>query len=61
MAVGVTWPHPHSDRDDSITDIREKEMISCWANTGAYCFQSGRELTQYIQLMLDTNTTQRGE
>ena len=61
MAVGVTWPHPRSDRDDIITDIKEKEMISCWATTGAYCFQSGRELTKYIQLMLETNATQLGE
>jgi hypothetical protein len=36
-------------------------MISSWANCGAYCFQSGRELAHYIQLVLDANTTQRGE
>jgi len=32
-----------------ITDIKEKEKISNYANTGCYCFSSGKILMQYCQ------------
>eukprot|EP00242_Pyramimonas_sp_CCMP2087_P001077 CAMPEP_0198228712 /NCGR_PEP_ID=MMETSP1445-20131203/113742_1 /TAXON_ID=36898 /ORGANISM="Pyramimonas sp., Strain CCMP2087" /LENGTH=419 /DNA_ID=CAMNT_0043909131 /DNA_START=99 /DNA_END=1355 /DNA_ORIENTATION=- len=47
--------------DDTITDIKEKEMISEWANCGTYCFQNGKDLIKYINVMIDRNETQRGE
>lgn len=35
-----------------ITDIREKEKISNYANTGCYCFASGKILMQYCQTIM---------
>ena len=47
--------------DDTISDIKEKEMISDWANCGTYCFQNGKDLIKYIKQIMQRNETQRGE
>ena len=36
-----------------ITDIREKEKISNYANTGCYCFASGKILKQYCEKIMN--------
>lgn len=45
-----------------ITDIREKEKISNYANTGCYCFASGKILKQYCsKIMADFDTGQHDQ
>lgn len=40
------------DNSPIITDIREKEKISNYANTGCYCFSSGKILKEYCEKAL---------
>lgn len=41
------------NNDGKITQIEEKKKISDCANTGAYCFESGKVLKQYCSKALD--------
>ncbi|CAF1162552.1 unnamed protein product [Adineta steineri] len=45
----------------SVTDVREKIMISTHANTGAYAFRSARILKQYCIQLLDEAVGSSGE
>lgn len=44
-----------------MTDIREKVVVSEWANTGVYVFESARELAYYCQEILDMGVTYKNE
>ena len=50
-----------SDENNIINEIKEKEKISNFANTGAYGFQSIRELINYSQLVIDKDIRQKNE
>jgi len=41
------------DNSSIITDIKEKCKISDYANTGCYCFESGKVLKQYCEKILN--------
>ena len=41
-----------------ITQVKEKVKISDHANSGCYCFASGRELATQCQALLDAGSTQ---
>lgn len=43
------------DENKRITDIKEKEKISNYANTGAYCFENIEVLCNYCKYILDEN------
>ena len=51
----------HSNKDNIITDIVEKEKISDYACTGAYGFSSYKQLLQYTQYILDNNIRHKSE
>ena len=44
-----------------INEIKEKQKISKFANTGCYCFASGYVLKEYCQKVIDNNVRQNGE
>ena len=48
-------------KNDVIIDIKEKNKISKWASTGAYCFESWKLLKQYCQMIIDKKIKQKGE
>jgi dTDP-glucose pyrophosphorylase len=41
------------DENKIVIDIKEKEKISNYANTGCYCFSSGKVLMQYCEKCLE--------
>lgn len=49
------------NKDFKISDIKEKEKISDFANTGCYCFESGNILKQYCKEVIDKNILEKGE
>lgn len=42
-------------QDNLVVEIKEKEKISSNANTGAYCFRTGKILKDYCQKLLSTH------
>lgn len=46
---------------NQVTNIKEKEKISSYANTGCYCFKSGNLLKKYCQIIINNNITQNSE
>jgi capsule biosynthesis phosphatase len=49
------------DMNNNITEIKEKQKISNFANTGCYCFLSGNLLKDYCQKVINNNVRQNGE
>lgn len=49
------------DKEGFITEIKEKQQISKYANTGCYCFKDGNILKQYCQKVMSENIRQKGE
>jgi HAD superfamily hydrolase (TIGR01509 family) len=49
------------DNKNKVIDIREKERISCYANTGAYYFSSCSLLQKYCKKILDKKLYFKGE
>ena len=49
------------DKDNLIYEIKEKNKISSYANTGCYCFKDGYILKQYCEKILVNNIRQNGE
>jgi len=49
------------DKNSFITEIKEKQKISKYANTGCYCFKDGNILKQYCQKVMSENIRQKGE
>ena len=49
------------DSDNMVTEIKEKQKISNFANTGCYCFENGNILREYCQKVINSNTRQNGE
>ena len=47
--------------ENVITEIKEKQKISEYANTGCYCFETGYILKQYCEKVLSNNVRQNGE
>lgn len=48
-------------KDNIIVDIKEKNKISKWASTGAYCFESWKVLKEYCQMIIHKKIKQKGE
>lgn len=48
-------------KDERIIEIKEKEKISIYANTGAYYFQDVNELNQYCQYVIQHNVRYKNE
>ena len=49
------------DKDNNITNIIEKEKVSNYACTGAYGFESYKELLKYTQRIIDKNKRDKDE
>lgn len=49
------------DSNNIITEIKEKQKISNFANTGCYCFANGSILREYCQKVINNNVRQNGE
>ena len=41
-----------SEESNKIVEIREKDKISDWANSGCYCFYSGKKMLDYCEKIL---------
>ena len=48
------YSYVKADSKGSITAIAEKRKISDWANTGTYCFPSGKTLLDYIMRAIES-------
>jgi len=49
------------DTNNLVMEIKEKQKISNYANTGCYCFSSGLLLKEYCQKVINNNIRQNGE
>ena len=49
------------DNNNYISEIKEKEKISDFANTGAYGFNSAEQLKKYTEYILENNIRQKNE
>jgi len=49
------------DNNNIVTEIKEKQKISDYANTGCYCFKNGYILKQYCEKIMSENIRQNGE
>lgn len=49
------------DNDKLINEIKEKQKISNYANSGCYCFKDGYILKQYCEKIMQDNIRQNGE
>lgn len=47
--------------NNQVTEIKEKQKISNYANTGCYCFVSGHVLAEYCRKVINNNVRQNGE
>ena len=49
------------DDNNIISEIKEKDKISEYANTGCYCFLKGSTLKQYCKNIIDNNIREKNE
>eukprot|EP00927_Polykrikos_kofoidii_P073800 TRINITY_DN69825_c0_g1_i1.p1 TRINITY_DN69825_c0_g1~~TRINITY_DN69825_c0_g1_i1.p1 ORF type:complete len:399 (-),score=60.59 TRINITY_DN69825_c0_g1_i1:358-1476(-) len=47
--------------DDDVIEVKEKVKISDWANSGCYCFRSGRQLAAECESLLEAKSTQANQ
>ena len=55
------YSYVNINKDNIITEIKEKKKISNYANTGCYCFSSGLVLSNYCQKILEINKRENNE
>ena len=59
--VKPIYSYINIDESNNIIDIKEKEKISNFANTGCYCFENGKILKKYCEKILNENIRMNNE